>query len=73
MTGTERQIVALEAEWRAAYDAAAAAGWPENLTQAEESAWDRYGDMCDDIGQCQQPGCRVIVPDYAYCSGHRPA
>lgn len=38
---------------------------------AEEKAYNRYSDACDEIHQCREIGCRAEVTDYAYCSNHR--
>lgn len=60
-----------EAAWRAAAANDKRLGSAQT-SQAEQEAWDAYTDRCNEIDQCQEPGCRKAVPEYAYCSQHRP-
>jgi hypothetical protein len=38
--------------------------------KAEQSAWDVYANLCDEAGQCLQPGCRRHSPEAAWCLEH---
>jgi hypothetical protein len=60
----------LEAAWRKAAAEHERRSTVANL-RAEEQAWDRYTLACNDLGECQQPGCRILSPEWAYCELHR--
>jgi hypothetical protein len=33
--------------------------------QAEEEAWHKYAKVCDELGQCREPGCRRRSPHFS--------
>lgn len=63
-------IETAEARWREAYDAHDRRASAQTI-KAEQDAWDAYAELCDEAGQCLQPGCRTTTTEYAYCPAHR--
>jgi hypothetical protein len=66
----ERLIVKAEEAWQAASDEHERHATPQTFA-AEQTAWDHYADLCNEIDQCQHIGCRVRIFEYAYCAAHR--
>jgi hypothetical protein len=62
---------AAEAAWRIAYATNDRRGTLASY-QAEQEAWDAYTDICADLWECIEPGCRTVSPDHVYCEEHRP-
>jgi hypothetical protein len=62
-------IVSAEKAWRQAYAEHERQNSVQSL-RAEQDAWDRYAELCDEAQQCLTPGCRVISPHFAYCPQH---
>lgn len=63
-------ILAAEKIWRIAYDEDNHIGSARSH-HAEQNAWDAYAELCDEAGQCLEPGCRTHTPEYAWCPTHR--
>jgi hypothetical protein len=63
-------IIEAEKAWRKAWDQHDRYSTVQNY-RAEQEAWDTYVELCNEVEQCQQPGCRKYVPEYAYCQEHR--
>lgn len=71
-------ITQAEKAWRTAWDAMDKSTMADDVTairlmRAEQDAWDAYTDLCNEINQCYQPGCRATTPGYCYCPRHRPS
>lgn len=57
------------AELRAASNALRLAGTDANVAR-EASAWDRYAEICDEVGKCLEPSCNAHSPNRAWCTDH---
>lgn len=68
------QRTKLETAYRSASDKVELSANPTlRDIKAADDAWDRLSELCDDLLQCKQIGCRNVSPEYAYCSEHRPS
>ena len=43
----------------------------ERSYRVEQTAWDAYAELCDEVQQCLHPGCRRTSVR-AYCTWHKP-
>lgn len=68
MTDEERRAAA-EAEWLAAARQALADNSAAGVS--EQVAYEKLADLCSEMGQCQEIGCREQTTDKAYCTAHR--
>lgn len=56
--------------WRAAYDLMDRNDSPDNI-KAEQKVYETYKDICDELGECIEPGCHAKTPDHVNCKKHR--
>lgn len=70
MTAKLSDITDAEQRWRTAYDEHQRLDTPATYL-AEDKAWDAYARLCDEFGQCLQPGCSTTTTSVAYCPEHR--
>ena len=60
------------AEWRRHFEALDRAQVVTvRLITAENDAWERYVDICNDLQQCTKSGCYNLSTDNVLCSEHR--
>lgn len=62
-------IIEAERVWREANTEHERWDTPQTY-ESERAAWDAYANLCDEAGQCLQPGCRIHSPETAWCTQH---